>query len=212
MSLSAATARQGGGKRIVLAVCACFVFLAAAFVASLARFIWPEWSASRALIAHSSRSVYPTHVVQALLAAEEPQFPNREHASTLTAQFVKARLPRPSKSVSRVFKELLLRLLLEATVSRHDLINAYLDDVYLGRLNGQTVTGFPAGARVYFDRTVADLSVAQAAMLAGMIRSPNSSSPVSHPARALERRNLVLQRMREDKSISAAEYERAIRE
>jgi penicillin-binding protein 1B len=101
---------------------------------------------------------------------------------------------------------------LEWRYGKDQIFEAYLNEVYLGQSGGSSVRGIGAAARAYFGKEVHQLTLPEAALLAGMIRAPNSYSPVSNPERARERRDVVLARMRELDKISEADYRKARKE
>jgi penicillin-binding protein 1B len=132
--------------------------------------------------------------------------------STLTQQLVRARLLTPERTLLRKLDEAWLAMLVELRHSKRDLLAAYLNEVYLGQRGPLAIRGVGAAARVYFGKEVHQLTTGEAALLAGMLRAPNTTSPALDPARARRRRQAVLARMRELDLITADEYERARRE
>lgn len=102
-----------------------------------------------------------------------------------------------------------MALVLEATRGKAEILEAYLDTVYLGRSGASGIVGVGQAARHYFSRDVANLDLARSALLAGMIRAPNRYAPARHPEAARRRRDLVLRLMEEQGRITAAERERA---
>jgi penicillin-binding protein 1B len=135
-----------------------------------------------------------------------------EGGSTITQQLVKSRLLTPERTLSRKVHEALLSTALEWRYSKDQIFEAYLNEVYLGQSGGSAVRGVGAASRAYFGKEVHQLTLAEAALLAGMIRAPNSYSPASNPERSRERRDVVLARMRELEKISEADYRKARRE
>lgn len=111
--------------------------------------------------------------------------------STLTQQLAKLLFLSPSRTLGRKLLELVYTLKLEAVYSKPQILDMYLNSVYLG--NG--AFGVEAAARTYFDRDVRQLDLAQAALIAGLPRGPSIYDPIAHPRAALARRNQVLQRM-----------------
>jgi penicillin-binding protein 1B len=132
--------------------------------------------------------------------------------STLTQQLVKARLLTPERTLLRKLDEAWLAMLVELRHSKQDLLEAYLNEVYLGQRGFLAIRGVGAAARAYFGKEVHQLTAGEAALLAGMLRAPNANSPVLAPARARQRRQTVLARMRELGMLAPADYERARRE
>ena len=110
-----------------------------------------------------------------------------EGGSTITQQLIKSRLLTPERTLSRKIHEALLSTALEWRYSKDQIFEAYLNEVYLGQAGGSSVRGIGAAARAYFGKEVHQLTLAESALLAGMIRAPNSYSPVSNPDRARER-------------------------
>ncbi len=135
-----------------------------------------------------------------------------EGGSTITQQLVKSRLLTPERTFVRKFTEAWLSTALEWRYSKDQIFEAYLNEIYLGQSGGAAVRGIGAASRVYFGKEVHQLTLPEAALLAGMIRAPNSYSPASNPDRARERRDVVLARMRDLGKISEADYRRARRE
>jgi len=129
--------------------------------------------------------------------------------STITQQLVKNRLLGAERTIVRKLAEAWLAMLVEWRYSKVHILEAYLNDVYLGQRGAITIRGVGAAANLYFGKEPRDLTVGEAALLAGMIRAPNSYSPVLHPDRARERRDVVLQRMRVLGTITPAAYLKA---
>lgn len=128
--------------------------------------------------------------------------------STITQQLAKTAFLTHKRSLRRKIKELFLALMLEHNFSKNEIFEMYLNQVYFG--NG--AYGIQQAARIYFSKNVSELTIAESAMLAGLISSPAYYSPVKHYERALSRRNLVLKRMLKLGFISKSEYEQAISE
>src|SRR6185369_11836096 len=135
-----------------------------------------------------------------------------EGGSTITQQLVKSRLLTPERTYSRKLNEALLSTALEWRYSKDQILEAYLNEIYLGQSGGSAVRGVGAASRAYFGKEVHQLALPEAALLAGMIRGPNNYSPVANPDRARERRDVVLTRMRDLGKISEADYRRARKE
>jgi penicillin-binding protein 1B len=135
-----------------------------------------------------------------------------EGGSTITQQLVKSRLLNPERTLARKINEALLSTALEWRYSKDQILEAYLNEIYLGQSGGSAVRGVGAASRAYFGKEVHQLALPEAALLAGMIRGPNNYSPVANPDRARERRDVVLTRMRDLGKISEADYRRARKE
>jgi penicillin-binding protein 1B len=135
-----------------------------------------------------------------------------EGGSTITQQLVKSRLLTPERTFSRKLNEAWLSTALEWRYSKDQILEAYLNEIYLGQVGGSALRGIGAASRAYFGKEVHQLTLPEAALLAGMIRGPNSYSPTANPDRARERRDVVLARLRDLGKISEADYRRARRE
>src|SRR6059058_421998 len=130
--------------------------------------------------------------------------------STLTQQLIKNFFLNPERSWGRKIHEMLMAVLLEARYSKQQILEAYLNEIYLGQNGAVQIAGVEQASQVYFGKHVTYLTLPEAATLAGMIRSPNMNSPLSHPDRAKVRRDTVLQLMKEQGYITPAEYEQAV--
>jgi penicillin-binding protein 1B len=135
-----------------------------------------------------------------------------EGGSTLTQQLVKNRLLTPERTLTRKLREAWLATLIEWRYSKWQILEAYLNEVYLGQRGPRAIRGMGAASRAYFDKEVHQLTAGEAALLAGMVRAPNVYSPAVDPARARERRDVVLARMRDIGALDRAAYDRARRE
>jgi penicillin-binding protein 1B len=129
--------------------------------------------------------------------------------STITQQLVKNRLVGARRTYMRKVSEAWLATLLEWRYSKEQILEAYLNEIYLGQRGGLAVRGMGAAAGAYFRKDIHRLTPAEAALLAGMVRAPNSYSPAVNPLRARARRDVVLGRMRELGTLSAADWETA---
>lgn len=129
--------------------------------------------------------------------------------STLTQQLVKNFFLYPKKSFIRKFNEMLIAWRIERHHTKAEILEAYLNEIYLGQRGASSVSGVAEASRLYFGKDVSQLSVGEAALLAGMIRSPNTYNPITRPEQARERRDLVLSRMREEGLITPEQYAQA---
>ncbi|HUR81292.1 MAG TPA: PBP1A family penicillin-binding protein [Thermoanaerobaculia bacterium] len=130
--------------------------------------------------------------------------------STLTQQLVKNLFLTSERTLRRKAHEALMALLLEAKYDKPRILEAYLNEIYLGQNGSVQIVGVEQASEVYFGKKVTYLSLPQAATLAGMIRSPNVLSPLKYPERAMSRRNVVLKGMLDQQMITQREYEEAI--
>ena len=167
-------------------------------------------SVQQAVIAIEDAKFYEHHGVDPAGLARALLFNVRsggayEGGSTITQQLIKNTLVGNEKSVDRKVKEARLAVLLEKQMSKHQILQAYLNETYFG--NG--AYGIQAASEYYFGLDVSKLSLAQAATLAGVIRSPQTYEPIHHPKTARVRRDLVLQRMRELNYITPAQQKSA---
>jgi penicillin-binding protein 1B len=129
--------------------------------------------------------------------------------STLTQQLVKNLVLTPKRTWTRKVREAALAAMLEWRYGKTDILEAYLNAIYLGQHGNAGVFGVGAAARAYFGKEVEQVTLAEAALLAGMIRAPNSYSPVQSLDRARERRDTILARMLEVGLIDEAARARA---
>ncbi|NBY19077.1 PBP1A family penicillin-binding protein [bacterium] len=135
-----------------------------------------------------------------------------EGGSTITQQLMKNLFFSREKSVSRKAKEAIYAFITESTHSKESILEAYLNEVYLGQWSTHEIHGVSEAARFYFNRSIFDLSLSQSATLAAIIQAPNSHDPRRNPANALKRRNLVLKKMSDANFILPGEYQMAINE
>ena len=133
-----------------------------------------------------------------------------EGGSTLTQQLVKNYYLTNERSYKRKVTEAFMAVILDAKFSKREILEAYLNDIYLGRNRSISILGVGEAARFYFGKPVSELNLAEAALLAGMIRSPNNYSPFTRPDLAMQRRSTVLGLMLSQKKITQPEYEAAM--
>ena len=113
--------------------------------------------------------------------------------STLTQQLVRNLFLDRNQNFTRKFNEAILSLLIEAHYSKARILQAYINEVFLGQQGSQAVHGFAAAAEFYFGRRLEDLRPQEIALLVGMVKGPSYYDPRRYPKHALQRRNLVLQ-------------------
>ena len=170
----------------------------------------------------------PKVVPQAFLAVEDDQFYNhpgvdikaiiraaianfqhgstRQGGSTITQQVVKRLMLTPEKSYERKIKEAILAYRLEKQLSKDEILTLYINQIFLGN----NAYGVEAAARVYFAKNARDLTIAEAALIAGLGQSPSAYNPYRNPEAAQNRQHHVLRRLRDLGWISDAEYDEAI--
>ena len=133
-----------------------------------------------------------------------------EGGSTLTQQLVKNYYLTNERTYKRKVTEAFMAVILDAKFSKREILEAYLNDIYLGRNRSISILGVGEAARFYFGKPVSELNLAEAALLAGLIRSPNNYSPFVRPDLAMQRRSTVLGLMLNQKKITQAEYDTAM--
>jgi penicillin-binding protein 1B len=170
----------------------------------------------------------PEHFIQAVLAAEDHRFfqhwgidPRgilralitnlrhgaiRQGGSTITQQLAKNYFLTPDRSLVRKFQEALLALVMESKYSKHDILEIYLNEIYLGQKGSVAVNGIGEAANFYFAKPVQELSLSEAAAIAGLIKAPNHYSPYIDKTACRKRRNLILKAMQLRGSISDAQF------
>jgi len=132
-----------------------------------------------------------------------------EGGSTLTQQLVKNYFLTSERTMKRKLVEAFMAVILDARYSKKEILEAYLNDIYLGRNRSISILGVGEASRYYFGKPIAEIRIDEAALLAGMIRSPNNYSPFVSPELAMKRRNTVLQLMLKEKKITPAQFEEA---
>jgi penicillin-binding protein 1A len=172
----------------------------------------------------------PENLKQAIIAAEDERFYQhggvdylgvlraaysnftsglvRQGASTITMQVARNFFLTKEKTLTRKFSEALLAFKIEHSLSKDKILELYINQIYLG----QRSYGFASAARVYFGKTLSNITVAESAMLAGLPKAPSRFNPVINPARAKTRQLYVLRRMEELNFISDVEFQEAKKE
>lgn len=172
----------------------------------------------------------PEKLVQAVISAEDDQFFTHQGVnlasiiraaianfraghvvqggSTITQQVAKSLLLTSERSFVRKAKELILASQIERNLTKQQILYLYLNQIYLGH----GAYGVQAAARVYFEKDVSELTIAECAMIAGMPQAPGKYSPHQNPKKAKERQLYVLRRMLENRYISESEHEESSKE
>jgi len=130
--------------------------------------------------------------------------------STLTQQLVKNLFLTPERTLKRKAVEALMAFIVETKYSKNEILEAYLNEIYLGQRGSVSVTGVEEASRFYFGKSISQLGLPEAALLAGLISSPGRYSPFRHPESARERRAVVLKGMLDLGKIAQAEYAKAL--
>lgn len=190
--------------------------------------IYPKQNEDRVLMQLKEA---PPYLVAALLATEDRAF-YRHHGvslrgiaralwvnatagglhqggSTLTQQLVKNFYLSNERTLSRKLNEAGMALLLELHYSKQEILETYLNEVTLGQSGERSVNGFGLAAQFYFGQPVSELNLPQVALLVGMVQGPSFYNPRRNPARALKRRNLVLDNLLHEGAITAAQAQAA---
>ncbi len=128
-----------------------------------------------------------------------------EGASTITQQLARSLLLSPERTFVRKFKELILAYKIEVILSKEQILEMYLNQIYFG----QGAYGVAAASQTYFGKDPGALNLAESALLAGLPKSPNNYSPYKYPERAKKRQEHVLARMEEGGFVTAAEQQEA---
>ncbi len=162
----------------------------------------------------------PQPMIRAILAAEDERFYQhsgvdyvgvvraalsnfasggvRQGASTITMQVARNFFLSKERTLSRKFNEVLLAFKIEANLSKDQILELYINQIYLG----QRAYGFAAAAQIYFGKRLPELTLAESAMLAGLPKAPSRYNPIANPKRAKLRQQYVLRRMRDLQLIS----------
>ena len=173
----------------------------------------------------------PPRLVQAVLAAEDNRFFQHgaidvrgivralvrnvsagrvvEGGSTLTQQLMKNFFLSEERTWGRKLRELAMAVVTEQRYTKDQILEHYLNEIYLGQSGAKGIYGVAEAAQFYFGKQLADLTAGETALLAGLIRAPNANSPFRSPIRAQARRDVVLTTMAEHGTITPAEAEAA---
>ena len=186
--------------------------------------IYPRHNEDRLLIKLADT---PTPLLQTLLLVEDQQFYSHhglqpsaiaraalvnlkagktvQGGSTLTQQLVKNIFLSREKSLLRKVNEATMSLLLEYHYSKDEILEAYINEVYLGQDGKRAIHGFAQASRFYFNRNLRELEPEQFALLVGLVKGPSYYNPRNHPDRAISRRNQVLDILATDHNITKEE-------
>ena len=171
----------------------------------------------------------PEHLVRAVLAAEDHRFYQhagvdfrgilralitnlrhgaiRQGGSTLTQQLAKNYFLTPARTLTRKFKEVLLAVIIELKYDKNEILEIYLNEIYLGQKGSVAINGFGEASYFYFGKPLKELTLSEAAIMAGLIKAPNHYSPYRDKARCRSRRDVVLQSMQRNQWLSEAELQ-----
>jgi penicillin-binding protein 1B len=176
----------------------------------------------------------PPLLVKAILAIEDERFYshygvdpvsiiraiwiNVRHAgvvqggSTLTQQLMKNFFLTDERTLSRKAKEAIMAFIAERKYSKEEILENYLNEIYMGQRGSQGIFGVSEAAKFYFSKSLSELTVGETAMIAGLIRAPNRLSPYRSVEAATRRRNVVLGKLLDDRIISVKQYNAAMKE
>ena len=132
--------------------------------------------------------------------------------STITQQLAKNLFYSPQRTMGRKFKEALAALVLEVKYTKQNILESYLNEIYLGQAGFVSIYGMSEAAHRYFGKTLQQLTVDEVAMVAGLIKGPNSYAPTKHPELAKQRRDVVLRRLKEIGLLTEEAWNRAVKE
>ncbi len=125
--------------------------------------------------------------------------------STLTQQLVRSYFLSSRQTLSRKLREAVMALALDAHFSKPDLMNAYINEIFLGQDGDRAIHGFGLASQFYFGKPLSELDLPEVSLLVAIVRGPSYYDPRRHPERALARRNLVLRQMAEQGVIEPGE-------
>src|SRR5437764_1950585 len=167
----------------------------------------------QALIANEDRNFYSHHGFDlrgiARAAFSFLRFKGLQGGSTLTQQLVKNFFLTPERTLSRKVTELFMAVLLEMHYDKDEILETYLNEIYLGQDRDRAIHGVGLASLFYFGKTVEHLTLAESALLVGMVKGPTFYDPFRNPERALERRNLVLRETKDRGFATMEQYAQA---
>ncbi len=167
---------------------------------------------------YSHPGINPIRIAAAAVANVFGDNPNLVGYSTITQQLSRmfflsnefnAELSAGERSYGRKLREALMSLVLERHASKDEILELYLNDIYLGQRGSFAIHGVAEAARLFFGKDIANISLSESALIAGVIQSPATRSPFARPERAIERRNVVLQAMADEGYITRETADRA---
>jgi len=176
----------------------------------------------------------PDHLIHAVLAAEDSRFYEhpgfdalgilravfvnlihgsiRQGGSTITQQLTKNYFLTPERTLTRKFNELMMAVVIEFNYDKNEILEIYLNEIYLGQKGSVAINGIGEASYFYFGKSVGDISLTEAAALAGLIKSPGHYSPFVDKARCLKRRNAVLHSMNDRQWITADQLRQSLQQ
>ncbi len=176
----------------------------------------------------------PEHLIRAILAAEDHRFFQhygvdfrgilralvtnlrhgaiRQGGSTLTQQLAKNYFLTPTRTITRKLKEIILSIIIELKYDKREILEIYLNEIYLGQKGSVAINGIGEASYFYFGKPVKHLTLSEAAIIAGLIKAPNHYSPYRDITRCRSRRDAVLQAMHRWEWITDAALQTALKQ
>jgi penicillin-binding protein 1B len=170
----------------------------------------------------------PQYFIHAVLAAEDARFYQhrgidpygilralvtnlrhgsiRQGGSTITQQLAKNYFLTPNRNLKRKFQEMMLAFIMELKFSKNEILEIYLNEIYLGQKGSVAINGVGEAARFYFGKSLQDLSLSEAAVIAGLIKAPNTYSPYVNAKACHARKNMVLNAMVQKGWLANTDY------
>ena len=174
----------------------------------------------------------PPHLINAVLAAEDKNFYShygldplgmlralfvnllhgaiRQGGSTITQQLAKNYFLTSQRTLNRKFNEVLIALIIDAKYDKKQILEMYLNEIYLGQKGSASINGFGEAVFFYFGKQVSDLTLNESAVMAGLIKSPGQYSPYADKKACAERRDMVLKAMRDNDMITEKDLQAAL--
>lgn len=158
----------------------------------------------------SHRGVDPEAILRALwVDARARQI--EQGGSTLTQQLVRSYFLSSRQTLGRKVREAIMAIALDAHFTKDDLMNAYINEIFLGQDGNRAIHGFGLASQFYFGKPLSELDLSEVALLVAVVRGPSYYDPRRHPDRVLARRNLVLKELADQNVVTAAQAADAVR-
>lgn len=191
--------------------------------------IYPDSNEDRTVV---SLDEVPQSLIDALIATEDRGFyehkgvsvrgiaravinnfsgGSRQGGSTITQQLIKNFYLNSDRTLKRKANEAMMAVLLELHYSKDEILQTYLNEIYLGQNGKRSINGFGLASEFYFNKPLKELTLAQQALLVGMAKGPSVYNPRRHPEAAKTRRDIVLKNMLEVQKLSQEDYEAALK-
>jgi penicillin-binding protein 1B len=158
---------------------------------------------------YQHHGIAPLSIVRALMA-NVAAGRTVQGGSTLTQQLIKNLYLTRERSYVRKLREAAMAVVIDARYDKEEILNAYINEVFLGQNGAVAVHGFGLASHFYFNKPLQELEITEIATLVGMVKGPSFYHPIRHTARTLERRNLVLRILFDAQYMSSTEYQAAL--